>query len=77
MKKRALVKSTPVVLPSIPPIIATPALATKAHGGPPRYGDYGYPPAAPALPAPNHRAEGGNAYDLSHEQTGLYAPTYS
>jgi hypothetical protein len=71
MKKNALTKATPVALAPIPPVVATPELATKAHEGTPRYGDYGHPAAAPTPPAPDHRAKGGNIYDLSHEQTGL------
>ncbi|AMJ65992.1 hypothetical protein [Hymenobacter sp. PAMC 26628] len=50
---------------------ATPELATKAHEGTPEYGDYGHPPTAPTPPAPDHRADGGDIYDLSHEQTAL------
>jgi hypothetical protein len=62
MKKNPL--SAPVV-----PIVSTPALARKAHEGTPQYGDYGQPPAAPAPLEPDLRANGGNVYDLSHEQT--------
>lgn len=54
--------------PSASPAPATSELATKAHEGTPRYGDYGHPPIAPALPAPDRRAAGGNIYDLSREQ---------
>ncbi|GAB3638998.1 hypothetical protein GCM10027422_45890 [Hymenobacter arcticus] len=50
---------------------ATPELAATAHAGTPRYGDYGHPSAAPTPPAPDHRTDGGNVYDLSHEQTAL------
>ena len=63
MKKKALAKAAPVALPTISTTVATPELATKAHEGTPQYGDYG--------PAPDHRADGGDVYDLSHEQTAL------
>jgi len=66
MKKKPL--PAPVPSAALP---ATPELAAKAHEGTPRYGDYGHPPAAPAPPAPDHRADGGDVYDLSHEQTAL------
>jgi hypothetical protein len=46
-------------------------LALKAHEGTPQYGDYGHPPAAPAARPSDRRAEGGNVYDLSNEQSGL------
>jgi hypothetical protein len=55
----------------LPTPAARPDPATKAHEGTPRYGDYGHLPATPAPPAPDHRAKGGNVYDLSHEQTAL------
>lgn len=71
MKNKAFSKAALVALAPIPPVVATPDPATKAHEGTPRYGDYGHPPAAAAPPAPDHRAKGGNVYDLSHEQTGL------
>jgi hypothetical protein len=47
-------------------------LATLAHEGTPRYGDYGHPSTepAPVLP-PDRRAEGGNVFDLRNEQTTL------
>lgn len=56
---------------SVAPTVPTPALARKAHEGTPQYGDYGHPPAAPAPPAPDLRANGGNVYDLNREQTAL------
>lgn len=49
----------------------TSGLALKAHEGTPQYGDYGHPPAVPAARPPDRRAEGGNVYDLSSEQSGL------
>jgi hypothetical protein len=62
-------KNPSPLLASIAP--ASTELATKAHEGTPHYGDYGHPPAALTPLAPDHRAEGGNVYDLSHEQTAL------
>ncbi|TDN38810.1 hypothetical protein E4631_21145 [Hymenobacter sp. UV11] len=53
------------------PAPLTPALATAAHEGTPAYGDYGHQHAAPAPLPPDHRAEGGNVYDLTKEQTAL------
>jgi hypothetical protein len=65
-------KKNPLPTPAATPPAAPAELATKAHEGTPQYGDYGHPPAAPAPPpVPDHRAEGGNAYDLRHEQTAL------
>jgi hypothetical protein len=62
-------KKNPVARPRIIPS----ATVLKAHEGTPVYGDYGYPPDASATPVrlPDRRAEGGNVYDLTSEQTAL------
>ena len=61
--------------PLPPPPAAAPVgpdLATEAHEGTPQYGEYGHPATAPAPePAPDHRAKGGNVFDLHNEQTTL------
>lgn len=59
--------------PLTPPIAApsTPELAAKAHEGSPKYGNYGHQHAASAPLPPDHRALGGNVYDLLNEQTVL------
>ncbi|WP_223650577.1 hypothetical protein [Hymenobacter psoromatis] len=68
MKKKPLPVPTPLPAADLP---TTPVLAMKAHEGTPQYGDYGHPSAEPTPLAPDHRAEGGDVYDLSHEQTAL------
>lgn len=63
-------KKKPLPSPAATP--AVPELATEAHDGTPQYGDYGHPSTEPALePAPDHRADGGNVFDLRNEQTTL------
>ncbi|MGY3090944.1 hypothetical protein ACVWYF_004008 [Hymenobacter sp. UYAg731] len=60
--------------PTHPPatIPAVPALATEAQNGTPLYGRFGHPPIEPAAePAADHRAEGGNVFNLRNEQTTL------
>ena len=50
----------------------SPELASRAHEDAPKYGDFGHPATepAPVLP-PDHRAEGGNVFDLLNQQTTL------
>jgi hypothetical protein len=55
-----------------PIIPAIPELATQAHEGTPRYGDYGHPSTAPAPEKPaDTRAAGGNVFDLRNQQKTL------
>jgi hypothetical protein len=60
-------KKNPVALPRI----TTADIVLKAHEGTPIYGDYGHPPTALPVRAPDRRAKGGNVYDLNSEQTAL------
>lgn len=63
-------KKKPLLPPAATP--AVPELATEAHGGTPQYEDYGHPPAEPTpQPTPDHRADGGDVFDLRNEQTTL------
>lgn len=63
-------KKKPPLLPATTP--AVPAQATEAQNGTPQYGNFGHPPIEPAAePAADHRAEGGNVFDLRNEQTTL------
>lgn len=68
MKKKPLTALTTAELTAAP----IPDLATQAHEGTPQYGDYGHlaTEPEPALP-PDHRADGGNVFDLRNEQTTL------
>ena len=68
-------KNKPLTAPIPPKFSAadpSPELARQAHGGTPKYGDFGHPSPepAPVLP-PDHRAEGGNVFDLRNQQTTL------
>ena len=60
--------------PLLPPATtsAVPELATEAHNGTPQYGGYRHLATKPVpKPAPDHRTEGGNVFDLRNEQTTL------
>ncbi len=61
------------LLPGLPAAEPAPKLleeASPADEGTPKYGDFGHPATepAPVLP-PEHRAEGGNVFDLTNQQT--------
>ncbi|MET4072854.1 hypothetical protein [Hymenobacter sp. UYCo722] len=63
-------KKKPLLPPTATP--AVPKRTTEAPNGTPHYGDYGHPPTRPdPAPAPDHRTEGGNVFDLRNEQTTL------
>ncbi|MBU6120672.1 hypothetical protein [Hymenobacter siberiensis] len=63
-------KKKPLLPPTTTPVV--PDLAADAHEGTPEYGEFGEPSTEPAPePAPDHRAEGGNVFDLRDEQTTL------
>lgn len=63
-------KKNPPLPPPAAPVV--PDLAAEAHDGTPEYGEFGEPSTEPAPePAPDHRAEGGDVFDLRDEQTAL------
>lgn len=58
--------------PLLTAVVPTLELATKAHEGTPRYGDYGHPSTEPVpTMLPDRRAAGGNVFDPRNEQTTL------